>query len=710
MLFLFSRQNQQAIMVCIYSYLNTIVMFKNFTLLVIFSLGMFSFAFAQGEHNHRTCGMQHHMEVMMQDHEFAAAHMEKLARLEAYSAANNGERMACPNPVILPMAVHFQGISSPNQSCLIAMAERQIQILNEDYGGYNADITNWTNGSAANFPGVSNAETCVQFCLATQNHPAGYGLVEGQPAITFNTTSGDFVGAFSGYINIYVRNAGGGILGYSPLGGSGNGDGVVIDDNAFSNSPGCGQVSPGAPYNGGRTLTHELGHYLLLNHIWGDGGCGADDGVADTPIAGASNGGCPSASQTSCGSLDMHMNYMDYTNDACMYMFTAGQATRMENYVAANLTNVSSNYNSVCVSTPTAPTAGIGTSLTSGCSPLAVNFTDQSGGIPTSWSWSFPGGTPSSSTAQNPGAITYSTPGVYTATLTATNAQGSDVTTVSIDAQTCTNCNDLNHMAGGTPTLIDATSLGGSSGYVGGHNSFGDAAKAEFFNDYGTANVITSVSYNFGIATGSGDVEFTIWADAGGSPGAEIATATVPVSAIIADVNAGSRTMVDFNTPITGNFYAGFKLAATNEIAAYTTPDGTVNPTTAWELWGDGSWHPFNDYTNSNTTWEIDVALDIRPEVCEATTPVQEIEGLTSMSLYPNPVTSELNLEFISEQNLEVSIDVYDTMGRKVYSSNGFNINGIVNKTVNTSNFSSGTYFIRVNSEGAIATHKFVKL
>ncbi len=685
-------------------------MFKNFTFILMFSLGMISFAFAQGEHNHRTCSSTHHMETLMQNPEYAAAHAEKLARLEAFSAANNGERMVCPNPVILPMAVHYQGIGSPNAACLIALAERQVEILNEDYGAYNADIGNWTNGAAANFPGISNGETCIQFCIATVNHPSGYGLVEGQPAITINTTgTSENLAAFSGYINIYVKNISGGVLGYSPLGGSGNGDGVVINVGAFSEGAGCPGVVPGAPYNQGRTLTHELGHYLLLDHIWGNG-CATDDGIADTPDQNTSNGGCPSASQASCGSLDMHMNYMDYTNDACMYMFSAGQSTRMENFVAANLTNVSSNYANVCVSTPMTPTASINASTTAGCSPLAVNFSDQSGGIPTSWSWSFPGGTPSSSTAQNPGAVTYSTPGVYTATLSVTNAQGTDVTTVNIDAQTCSSCNNLNHMAGGAPTLITAASLGGSSGYVGGHNSFGDAAKAEFFNDYGAANVITSVSYNFGIATGSGDVEFAIWADAGGAPGAEIASTTVPVSTIIADVNAGNRTVVDFNTAITGNFYAGFKLAASNEVAVYTTPSGTVNPTTAWELWGDGTWYPFNDYTNSNTTWEIDVAMDIQPEVCEGTTPVQEIQGLTSMGLYPNPVTSELNLEFISEQNLNVSIDIFDTMGRKVYSSDGFNINGIVNKSVNTSNFSSGTYFVRINSEGAIATQKFVKL
>ncbi len=102
-----------------------------------------------------------------------------------------------------------------------------------------------------------------------------------------------------------------------------------------------------------------MGHYLNLDHIWG-GGCNSDDGVADTPSQQTSNGGCPTLGGTSsCNTEDLHMNYMDYTNDACMYMFSAGQSTIMENYVAANLTNVSSNFASVCSSAAPTCTDGI---------------------------------------------------------------------------------------------------------------------------------------------------------------------------------------------------------------------------------------------------------------------------------------------------------------------------------------------------------------
>ena len=174
--------------------------------------------------------------------------------------------------------------------------------------------------------------------------------------MTVNTTNGDSDSNWSGYINIFVQpNTG--VLGYSPLGGSGNGDGVVIDANAFGSGNGCGSIAPQAPYNLGRTLTHELGHYFLLDHIWGDqGGCNQDDGVSDTPVSEQPYYGCPQLGASSCNSTDMHMNYMDYVNDVCMYMFTEGQATRMRNYVTSSLQSVVQNAANVCGpghSTPT---------------------------------------------------------------------------------------------------------------------------------------------------------------------------------------------------------------------------------------------------------------------------------------------------------------------------------------------------------------------
>jgi len=256
--------------------------------------------------SHRSCGLEEKMLSLMQDPNYAKAHEAKFVKLNK-AIEKVESRASCANPVLVPIAVHFQGVTNPDVACLVALAQTQIDVINEDISGTNSDISKWTTQAANNFPGVSNGEACVNFCIATKNHPSGYGLSEGSPAVTINKTTGDTDNNWSGYINIFVQpNTG--LLGYSPLGGSGNGDGVVVDAAAFGKGSGCGIVSPNAPFNLGRTLTHELGHYLLLDHIWGNG-CNVDDDVADTPNQNNEYYGCPGSNSSSCGSTDMHMSY-----------------------------------------------------------------------------------------------------------------------------------------------------------------------------------------------------------------------------------------------------------------------------------------------------------------------------------------------------------------------------------------------------------------
>ena len=304
--------------------------------------------------NKRTCGMDAKMKILLSDPIYKAQHERKLKMV------NNiiGLREFNSDTIILPMAVHFEQVSNPDIECLRALAKSQIAVLNEDYGGTNEDISKWQNIAGNTFPGINNGKAHFKFCLATKNHPDGYGLEDGDLAVTVNKVNGDNSSDWSGYINIFViPNTG--VLGYSPLGGSGNGDGVVIDATAFGKGQGCGSISPKEPYNLGRTLTHELGHYLLLDHIWG-GGCGIDDDVADTPDAEQEYYGCPEIGVSSCGSTDMFMNYMDYVNDACMYMFSEGQVTRSSNYISTSLQNIVNNAANVCGETTTEATCSDG--------------------------------------------------------------------------------------------------------------------------------------------------------------------------------------------------------------------------------------------------------------------------------------------------------------------------------------------------------------
>ena len=159
------------------------------------------------------------------------------------------------------------------------------------------------------------------------------------------------------YLNIWVCDLGGGLLGYAtpPSNFLSNEDGVVINYKYFGNI-GTAQ----APYNKGRTATHEVGHWLNLDHIWGNGwgSCG-NDNVSDTPVQEEENYSCPGFphNPNSCGTSnqngDMFMNYMDYTNDACMNLFTQGQKTRMISAINQYRSNLL-NHN-LCNSTPPTP-------------------------------------------------------------------------------------------------------------------------------------------------------------------------------------------------------------------------------------------------------------------------------------------------------------------------------------------------------------------
>ena len=279
---------------------------------------------------------------------FAKFHAEKVEAVN--EALASGNRDACEDPLIIPVAVHFQNSGVP-LACAIDMALSQVETLNEDFGATNPDIDTWFDLQPSIWPNIDNKESCISFCLATLSHPAGYGLSDGDYAVTVNQVDNDqndFDGAWAGYLNFWVRPIGGGTLGYSPLGGNGNGDGVTCDP-AYFGSVSCGGNSVSAPFNMGRTLTHEVGHYLLLDHPWGNGGCSSNDNVSDTPVTDGPQFGCP-AGQTivNCTQPILWPSYMDYCDDACLFMFSEGQVNRMETYVQNNLQNLLNNAVTSC--------------------------------------------------------------------------------------------------------------------------------------------------------------------------------------------------------------------------------------------------------------------------------------------------------------------------------------------------------------------------
>ena len=202
--------------------------------------------------------------------------------------------------------------------------QSQIDVLNEDFGGTNTDVSL----VPSTFTGVKAGSTNIRFVLqgitrkaTTKTSWSTNDAVKKTASGGLNPTSPTI------YLNLWACTLGNGILGYAQFpGGSSTTDGVVILNTAFGRTG-----TAVAPFNKGRTATHEVGHWLNLRHIWGDATCGSDL-VTDTPTHNTANYGCPAAGHKSTCTgtpIEMTMNYMDYTDDACMYMFSAGQKARM---------------------------------------------------------------------------------------------------------------------------------------------------------------------------------------------------------------------------------------------------------------------------------------------------------------------------------------------------------------------------------------------
>jgi hypothetical protein len=202
--------------------------------------------------------------------------------------------------------------------------------LNEDFNLLNKDISKvpqiFSSRKASIGVKFQLIQTIRKFTTVTSWPLLPNGKVNEE--MKYNSTGGSSVIDPDHKLNIWVCNLGDDLLGYAQFpGGKPATDGVVIGYFCFGRT---GKLLK--PFDKGRTTTHEVGHWMNLRHIWGDAYCGNDQ-VGDTPEATIYNFGCPSFPKyNSCRSheIEMTMNYMDYTNDACMFMFTSGQRDRMK--------------------------------------------------------------------------------------------------------------------------------------------------------------------------------------------------------------------------------------------------------------------------------------------------------------------------------------------------------------------------------------------
>jgi len=334
-----------------------------------------------------------------------------------------------------------------------------LDIINRDYRLLNTDA----NSVASPFQGMP-ADIEVQFALATiaPNGQCFSGVTYTNNALTFDGSNGNqqlnavingndvYQGTWPSneYLNILIAADIGGAAGYTfnPTGSN-----QMYFNTVFVLHNYLGSIGTSSTYTS-RTLTHEIGHWLNLSHPWGDNNnpgnassCSEDDHVDDTPVTIGStscnlnantcddlNTASGVTSSWTYDVIDNVENYMDYSY--CSKMFTEGQKTRMRAaltssvsgrnniYTTANLNAVGANGNApLCAAEFSAPRTII-------CQGDAITFNDESYHNQNSWSWTFTGGTPSSSTTQDP-TITYNIPGTYAVSLTVSDGSSNVSTT-----------------------------------------------------------------------------------------------------------------------------------------------------------------------------------------------------------------------------------------------------------------------------------------
>lgn len=336
----------------------------------------------------------------------------------------------------IPVVFHIIHAGGP-ENISNEQVEDCIRIMNDDFQKLNGDANNVKQEFEDR---VADSEIELVLARRDPNGNCTNGITRTFSQETFNGDANRVAivanehGNWPGdkYLNVFVAADIGGAAGYTyrpnnTWPGSGMNNGIHMLQNYV------GSIGTGSNYTS-RTMTHEVGHWVNLPHTWGGTNtpglttnCDGDDGVADTP----NTIGWQSCTLNgeSCGSLDNVENYMEYSY--CSKMFTNGQKARMH----AALTSTTGGRNNIS-STGNLTQTGVGEAdilckaefeadVTTICQGQTVNFSDYSYHSPSGWTWSFPGGTPATSTEQNP-SITYTTAGVYEVILEATDGSTSD--------------------------------------------------------------------------------------------------------------------------------------------------------------------------------------------------------------------------------------------------------------------------------------------
>ena len=650
-------------------------------------------------------------------------------KIIAKQKVNPGKKMG--GVVTIPVVFHVV-YKTAEQNIPDARLFEQIDILNQDFRRLNADA----DDTPADFVGVA-ADCEIEFCLA-QVDPDGapttgivrvatdVGSFGVDDNVKFNADGGSDAWPADTYLNLWVCNLGAFLLGYAQFpGGPAATDGVVLHYLHVGNNPG------GYPYHLGRTATHEVGHWLNLYHIWGDDtNCSGSDLVADTENQKVETYGCPGFPKTDMCSPDapgiMFMNYMDYTDDACMNMFTAGQKSRIQSLFEPGGERYSMLSAEVCTleafDAQAIDASPVGFTCSTTINPLItirnggsetlvsmdINYSID-GGATSLYAWTGSLATGAEENVLLPSILT--TEGDHTISATLSNPNGNP----DGDMGDNTITTDFTIILSGTPlpleqgfeatgfpytgyTLFnpdeyytwertnDAASIGSYSVYI---NHYDNDAPGEIddftlppydFTGYVSAHISFDVAYALYTASGefSDTLEVLVSSDCGET-----------WNEVYKKYNPDLQTAEHTNDP-----YVPEDDEWRNEIIDLTEYAGETQVYVKFRSISDYENNMYVDNININDDEQI---------------AINTIDELTTLHIFPNPVSDEMQIEFSLDHSEEIHLTIYNVLGAIVYSKK---LNGDAGKnkfSIPVSELANGNYKLQLSNNGRNTTMTFVK-
>ncbi len=689
------------------------------------------------------CKTHKKMNELMQNPSFYQQYLldqQEMANVEQQMKANPQKRTILYIPIVFHI-LHEGGSENITDEQIMD----QLEILNRDYRLLNTDANNVQFEFNASNPNhvAQPADIEIQFRLATKapdgtcfngitrtfssltNAPTGQtGGSQQVDAIKQgnNVYKGEWAG--NKYLNVFIAKEIGGAAGYTMtpnnypgFGGTTMKNGIWILHNYV------GSIGTSATYSS-RALTHEIGHWLNLQHTWGpnnnpgnQSSCNDDDGVGDTPnTIGVTS--CK-LQENSCGDKANVENYMDYSY--CSKMFTEGQRDRMRaalNSPVGGRNNIISASNLVAVGADGNAAlckADFEASQMKVCKGTTISFTDISYNNVQSRTWTFEGGTPATSTDKSP-QIKYNTPGVYKVVLEVSNSSNTLTET------------KTNYIV----VQGDALSLPFYEGFEN-YNTTSDLSQYQIINGDPSSKAweLTSTAANTGSKSlflnnfkQTGDVDEFL------SPSIDLSGVTTSNGGVTlsyryaAAKRSNSQASETLKLHITNNCGDNYVLRKTLNGTTFTKTVETTEWTPGAEDWKtvhitnitasyfvDNFRFKFSYESNGGNNLYID---DIN---LYSGSPSDEIvlgtdiatSNINAMTVYPNPVDAELNVSFSTMNGGHYNVQIVDVVG-KVINTYSIQANEGMNEVlINTDNLRSGTYFVRVADNTSSKTLKFVK-